>query len=173
MTDMCPCGQVTADDECAYPCGNTRRHTLRIAVTGTPVAKGSMTRNRHGRIYDDHRGLRAWQQTITATATVVTHLAAKNEGWRRWDKHEPVDVHLVFRLPRPRAHLRADGTVKPTAPVVPTVRPDIDKLTRAALDALSTVVYHDDGQVVGLHTFKVYTTPGNTGLNIYVTDYEP
>lgn len=38
----------------------------------------------------------------------------------------------------------------------PTVRPDLDKLLRAVLDALTNVAYQDDSQVVSVTTAKVY-----------------
>lgn len=38
----------------------------------------------------------------------------------------------------------------------PTVRPDIDKLLRAVLDALTGVAYADDSQVVSVTSTKAY-----------------
>lgn len=39
----------------------------------------------------------------------------------------------------------------------PFVRPDIDKLARAVLDALTGIVFRDDAQVVKLHCSKSYS----------------
>jgi Holliday junction resolvase RusA-like endonuclease len=38
----------------------------------------------------------------------------------------------------------------------PTVAPDLDKLIRAALDAMTAVAYLDDGQVTEINAMKVY-----------------
>jgi Holliday junction resolvase RusA-like endonuclease len=38
----------------------------------------------------------------------------------------------------------------------PTVAPDLDKLIRAALDAMTAVAYLDDGQVTEITAMKVY-----------------
>jgi crossover junction endodeoxyribonuclease RusA len=41
-------------------------------------------------------------------------------------------------------------------------RPDIDKLARAVLDALTGVLYHDDAQVVDLHLSKIWAPDPRT-----------
>jgi len=64
----------------------------------------------------------------------------------------PVALAITFALPRPASVRRR----------APTTRPDVDKLARAVLDALTGVLYADDAQVVDLHTRKRYavTRPG-------------
>ena len=57
-----------------------------------------------------------------------------------------VALEVVFRFPRPKSHLRASGEVRASAPAIPS-RPDLDKLVRALGDALTGIVYLDDGQV--------------------------
>ena len=58
----------------------------------------------------------------------------------------PVDMDMRFVLAKPR-------TVKRDQPIV---RPDLDKLVRAVLDALTGVAYEDDSQVVRLSAAKQY-----------------
>lgn len=57
-----------------------------------------------------------------------------------------VSVVYAFARPKGRDRWRVD----------PCVRPDVDKLCRALLDALTGVAYHDDGQVVALSVRKIY-----------------
>jgi len=38
----------------------------------------------------------------------------------------------------------------------PSVAPDLDKLIRGALDALTAIAYVDDGQVVEIYSKKIY-----------------
>jgi Holliday junction resolvase RusA-like endonuclease len=38
----------------------------------------------------------------------------------------------------------------------PTVPPDLDKLIRAVLDAMTAIAYLDDGQVTEINAVKVY-----------------
>jgi crossover junction endodeoxyribonuclease RusA len=57
-------------------------------------------------------------------------------------------VVAVFGLPRPRS--------LPRRVVQPDAKPDLDKLARALLDALTGVVIADDAQVVALELSKRY-----------------
>jgi Holliday junction resolvase RusA-like endonuclease len=57
-----------------------------------------------------------------------------------------VQLDLTFVLVKPK-------TVKR---IYPFVRPDLDKLCRAVLDALTGIAYKDDQQVVTLNANKTY-----------------
>jgi Holliday junction resolvase RusA-like endonuclease len=60
----------------------------------------------------------------------------------------PVGVALVFLMPRPKSHLRKDGTLKPSAPQHHTQKPDVDNLAKAVLDVLTDLrFWGDDAQV--------------------------
>lgn len=48
-----------------------------------------------------------------------------------------------------------------------TVKPDIDKLLRASLDALTGIAYEDDSQVVEVQTIKRYSARTETILQIW------
>ena len=47
-----------------------------------------------------------------------------------------------------------------------TTMPDIDKLARCALDALTGIVFRDDAQIVDLHATKRYGEPERAELTI-------
>ena len=72
----------------------------------------------------------------------------------------PVAVTITFILPRPLGHYGTGanrGQLKPSAPRRPAgQRMDLDKLARSTLDALTGVVWVDDGQVADLNLSKVY-----------------
>ncbi len=73
----------------------------------------------------------------------------------------PVSVELAFVMPRPKSHFRKDGTLKPSAPVYHTQKPDADNLAKAVLDVLTDLqVWADDAQVVGLNTTKKWESEG-------------
>ena len=75
--------------------------------------------------------------------------AAKQAGATLSDS--PIDITMVFIMARPKSVKRA----------FPTVSPDLDKLVRGVLDALTGIAYIDDAQVVSIHAHKVYGgTPG-------------
>ena len=70
----------------------------------------------------------------------------------------PVYVQLDFYLSRPKSHYgtgRNAQKIKESAPSWPG-RPDVDKLARAVLDALTGLVIADDSTVVELRAGKSY-----------------
>lgn len=63
----------------------------------------------------------------------------------------PVSVTVQFYLPRPKSLARkVEHHLK---------KPDVDKLARCLLDALTGVLIPDDRCVVELHAAKTYSTP--------------
>ena len=70
-----------------------------------------------------------------------------------------IHVTLDFLLLRPPS-----VSVKKRA--FPSVKPDIDKLVRAALDAMKGVCYRDDAQVVVVKASKRYNA--ESGLQLWV-----
>lgn len=71
----------------------------------------------------------------------------------------PLDVEVIFVLPRLKSHYgtgRNADLLKDTAPLYPAVRPDTTKLWRGVEDALTGIVWVDDGQVVNQSVQKRY-----------------
>lgn len=65
----------------------------------------------------------------------------------------PAAVSLEFSVPKPKSAPKKRD-------VLPHKRPDLDKLVRAALDAMSGVAFRDDAQIVDITATKRYGTPG-------------
>ena len=131
---------------------------LELFVRGRPATKGSFVpffSRSTGRMLvkgDNPRTL-GWQARIAAAAREAGAVAGTG----------PARVSIAIVLPRPASHLgtgRNAGVVRATAPELPTAKPDVDKVTRAALDALSLVAWLDDSQVVELHVDKNYADEG-------------
>jgi Holliday junction resolvase RusA-like endonuclease len=81
---------------------------------------------------------------VTAEAARATEAAGlANPAYGR----DPVGVSFDFRFPRPRSHYGKRGLL-PSAPRHMVTKPDLDKLIRAALDALTGIIWRDDAQVV-------------------------
>lgn len=115
-------------------------------VPGIPVTQGSMRHRGKGRMaHDNEEKLKPWR------AVVAYHTA---EGWHGGPSEAAMSIGLRFCFRRPKTHYgtgRNSGALKKTAPKYPAGRRyDLDKLVRAVLDALTGVVYMDDGQVVDL-----------------------
>ena len=68
-----------------------------------------------------------------------------------------MEIQMVFIMPKPKTVKRA----------YPTVAPDLDKLVRAVLDALTGICYLDDSQVTDIRASKVYGS--STGVEIRLT----
>lgn len=114
-------------------------------VHGAPVQQGStkgFVNKRSGRVqitHDNKAPLKSWRQDVAACAAEAG--VVQLEG--------PVRVEATFRFVRP-----ASVTAKKRP--LPEVKPDLDKLARALLDALTGIAYRDDAQVVALDVQKLY-----------------
>jgi len=131
---------------------------LRFVVRGEPTPKGSKRAFVHrstGKavlIDSDPKGLAAWQRNIRAGADRA--VADMGAAWGGLIVGVPVWVRLDFHLVRPVSHKGRTWPVKQNTG-------DLDKLVRAAFDAMSGVVFGDDAQVVQCRAQKDYgTAPG-------------
>ena len=130
---------------------------INFYVHGQPVSQGSMRALPRDDdsplvLHDSSRALKAWREAIgwKAKEAMAGHKPVADE---------PVALSLMFFLERP-------PTVKRKQP---HVKPDLDKLARAVLDALEGIVYAQDSQVVLLRASKAYAVSG-PGLYVTVTD---
>ena len=69
----------------------------------------------------------------------------------------PVAMEIMFVFPRPLTHVKKSGGLRKGKPYRPIALADIDKLSRAVLDALPDIVYANDSQVCSLSAKKRYT----------------
>jgi len=117
-------------------------------VPGIPRPKGSMRAiisKSTGRAIakEDNKSSKDWQKAIAAAAKLNAPQRSLNGA---------VELHLMFHFEKPTSAKRPS----------PSVRPDLDKLCRAVLDALTKArMYDDDGQVCQIKAEKRYSdTPG-------------
>jgi crossover junction endodeoxyribonuclease RusA len=90
---------------------------------------------------ESSKGLHPWRSDVRSRL-----LTADGEPVARFTG--AVAVHLTFVMPRP-----ASAPKKRTPPAIR--RPDLDKLERAVLDAITSArVWDDDSQVIDLHGIK-------------------
>lgn len=124
--------------------------SVTFTVRGLPVPQGSSRAFAVGgkaRIVSTSAPLSAWRNAIA--------VAASREMGTDPLLDEPLSVTATFMLPRPASI--------PKKRVYPAVKPDLDKLARALMDALTGVVWRDDSRVVEMSIDKRYTdTPGVT-----------
>lgn len=111
-------------------------------VDGTPVPKARPRLKRGG----------AFTPPKTkAYERLVAGYAKRAMGNTR-PSHKPIIARMEFYLPRPMTHFRTGrhaGELKEWAiGMRHVVKPDIDNLIKAILDACNGIVYKDDSQVV-------------------------
>lgn len=113
---------------------------VEFVVEGNPITQGSY-RSFGGNFVPAVKGLKDWREAIGWTAV------GKMQG--RSPSVLPIEVELDFVVPTPK---KREGELWP----IQHGTGDIDKLSRAALDALTRLVYVDDSQVVRMLSSKRY-----------------
>lgn len=128
---------------------------IRFEVLGAPVPQGSkraFVRNGRAILTESARNVGTWRRAIADVAQPYIP-AQPLDG--------PLQVTLFFRLPVPKS--------APKRRRLPAVKkPDIDKLARACLDALTGLVYRDDSQITDLivHKELAYELPIGVAIRI-------
>jgi Holliday junction resolvase RusA-like endonuclease len=88
-------------------------------------------------------------------------LAYRNDIRVAWGEPTPVvgasSLIVGFYFQRPKSHYTAKGTLKAGAPRFMKQKPDLDKLVRSVMDALSGYAFADDQQVALLQAHKDWT----------------
>lgn len=118
---------------------------IAFRVASIPQPKGSLrafVANGRPILTSTTKGLKAWEAVVRSEAQ--RHITTLLE--------DAVAVDLRFALPRPKS-------LPKTRHSWPTRKPDIDKLARSVLDALTGVAWGDDAQVTTLHCQKRYCQP--------------
>lgn len=134
-----------------------RRVVLDVFVPGRPAPQGSKRYLGAGRpMIESSKAVEPWRADVRGT--VARHHAGPPLAGA-------VEVQLGFVLPRPVS------TPKRRTPPA-SKRPDLDKLIRAVLDAITSAgVWVDDSQVVDLRATKRLAEIGETpGCQVLVLD---
>jgi crossover junction endodeoxyribonuclease RusA len=124
---------------------------LSIFVPGVPAPQGSKRHVGNGVMVESSKRVKPWRQDVREAALAT---GVRITG--------PVSVDLLFVMPRPKSAKPGQAADK---------RPDLDKLVRAVLDALTSAgTFEDDARVVSLLARKALTQPGleMTGCAILV-----
>ena len=97
---------------------------------------------------------------------------------QRFNVHSgPVRVYVEALLTRPKKHYRTgklSDVLRDDAPPKHIQAPDGDKLLRAIMDAMTSFVYVDDGQVFDQHLIKKWIGKNETpGIMAWIDLLEP
>ena len=137
--------------------------TLAFNTYGTPAPQGSKrgyVNRATGRValVESSAKVRPWREAVKYAALD----AMRTAGITCFDG--PVEVHVTFGLAHPKYHYRSGAhaqQLRPNAPTWHAKKPDLDKLLRSTLDALTDAgLIRDDAQIASVHATKVYGPPG-------------
>lgn len=107
---------------------------------------------------------------------IVVSVVDDNPASRKWKKHvakvareeyggpvfgSAVKVTMIFYRERPKSHFTSTGLLNKTGRETPfpITKPDSTKLFRCAEDALKSICWFDDSQVVKQYAEKLWGTP--------------
>ena len=115
---------------------------IQAFVPGIPQPQGSknaFVRGNRAVLVEANKKLPAWRQLVTDKLEAANVSCQPLEG--------AVDAQIIFFMPRPKSVTR----------LFPSVKPDLDKLIRAVLDAGTKAgIYNDDSQVIEVVAHKFY-----------------
>lgn len=97
--------------------------------------------------------MKPWRQQVGMEALMArgnSSLHKAGEG--------PFKITVMFTFAKPKSAPKSRG--------YPTVKPDIDKLLRAILDACTGVLWRDDAQVVEVVMQKQYSSPERAYITV-------
>ena len=140
---------------------------IEFFVAGVPATSGSKTGFYNPKIkrvimVPANKKQKPWMAQVRAVA-VEHYSGAPMTG--------PIKLHLHFFLPRPKSHYGSGKNhkqVKASAPEYPTGKPDRLKLARAIEDALTSIIWRDDSQVVDGNTIKLYCDNARPTPGVYI-----
>lgn len=134
---------------------------MRLVIQGDPVPQGSMRAFPSGGMAHTNKN-----QLMGFRSDVATQwgTAPMREG--------AIHITCVFTFARPKSHYlpanrnRLHAALRTDAPTVHIKQPDVDKLIRAVLDALTGRAYADDAQVIDVTGMKVWAATGSTTIEV-------
>lgn len=119
-----------------------------FTIPGEPGAKGRPRFTRYGHAYTD-------KKTVEFENLVRVAFTQHVPGHQPYEGPCRVHIDAYFSIPKSaskkRKALMMCGLIRPTK------RPDCDNIAKAVLDALNSVAYNDDKQIVEMVVRKWYS----------------
>lgn len=124
---------------------------LQFTVHGSPAPQGSksfkgFSKANRAILVESSQAVKPWREDVKLAC-----IRAMNEATPgRWRPYTCVYVAIEFFMPRPKSQPKTRRTV-------PTTKPDVDKMVRSTLDALTASgLYADDACVVDMRVRERY-----------------
>lgn len=135
-------------------------NSVSFFVSGMPRGKGRPRFTSFGHTYTDDR-TRAYEYDILSAFR-------RNGSGFFAAKGEPVSISIVIRMPVPQSWSKKRKQEAVSGELAPLVKPDIDNVCKAIMDALNGNAWHDDTQVVRMDVHKNYVEPSLCGVAVFL-----
>ena len=126
--------------------------TVYFVVYGNPVGKGRPRATSRGgfvRMYTDAKTL-GFESAVADEARIAM---------REWQAfNTPMQLQLSAYYPIPKSWSKKKRQMAMDGEIHPQVKPDLDNVMKAVLDAMNGVVYVDDSQVINMVATKRYSS---------------
>lgn len=133
---------------------------IEFTVLGTPQPQGSIKAFMVGgkaRLTSDNAKMKPYRQQVGQVALAER---AERDCFEVWaGRHVAVAVQYDFYFAKPKSARKARTR--------PAVRPDIDKLVRSTSDALTGILWPEDGAVVSVTANKWYGLPERAEIKVW------
>ena len=127
---------------------------ITIEVRGMiPAPQGSKRHVGKGIMIESCKAVKPWRNAVAEAAVQAGAYPLMG----------PISFDAEFIFPRPRSHYRTgkkSDQLKPNAPYLHSVKPDVSKLQRSTEDALSGVAFQDDARIAQASLTKRYADEG-------------
>ena len=129
---------------------------MKIIVDCPPVPKGRPRFTRSGIAYTPSN-TRQYEDIVRLYARTAKIHALTGD----------IRAVICFYMPIPKSWSKRKKQLAINGDIKPSVKPDIDNLCKAVLDALNGgIAYHDDKQIVELHLSKMYSDHPRTEIEL-------
>ena len=135
---------------------------IKFTIPGKPVGKGRPRVTKNG-TYTPQK-TKDYQKLVGS----IAELEADN--YFMFD--EPLVATILCYYPIPRSMPKYKRKMIEEGTLYPIVKPDLDNVAKAILDALNSIVYKDDNQVVELHIKKLYSDDPRVIVKIEVIEWK-
>lgn len=97
--------------------------------------------------------------------SIATLYAQQVKGFK-FEKQVPLQLEVYFGMPIPKSFSKRKRQQIEQGLIFPAVKPDLDNLLKAILDALNGLAWYDDAQIVSITMDKEYSEEPHIELTI-------
>ncbi len=135
--------------------GNNISEMVNLTIPLEPVPKGRPRFSVMSRYNSCHVTTHTPPKTKRFEQDVALFYIQSNSP--KFEQGTPISVTIEFGMAIPKSTTKKKRSEMLQGLIHHTVKPDLDNLTKAVLDALNDLAWHDDAQIVELNVLKVYT----------------